>query len=179
MAKALGDLNEQVVYVGGAMVSLYIDDPAAEDTVICRFRYDDLKVDVMATEEIGWAPSNPWFKEGFERAIPVQVDDSAIRILPLSYFLATKLDAFFDRGIQDVYASHDLEDLVYLFNYTTTIASQVLESDPAVTIYIQESLRKLLDDKKVISAMEGHLYYEQAAERMEVIKERMRGILTN
>ena len=31
IANALGDLNNEVVFVGGAMVSLYIDDPAAED----------------------------------------------------------------------------------------------------------------------------------------------------
>jgi hypothetical protein len=31
ISRALGDLNEEVVYVGGAMVSLYIDDPAAND----------------------------------------------------------------------------------------------------------------------------------------------------
>lgn len=31
IAQALGELNEQVVYVGGAVVSLYVDDPAAED----------------------------------------------------------------------------------------------------------------------------------------------------
>ena len=31
VARALGDLNNRVVYVGGAVVSLYIDDPAAAD----------------------------------------------------------------------------------------------------------------------------------------------------
>jgi hypothetical protein len=31
IAKALGELNDRVVYVGGAVVSLYINDPAAED----------------------------------------------------------------------------------------------------------------------------------------------------
>ena len=31
IAQALEELNEQVVYVGGAVVSLYIDDPSAED----------------------------------------------------------------------------------------------------------------------------------------------------
>lgn len=95
IAQALGGLNEQVVYVGGAVVSLYIDDPSAEDVrptkdldisleiaslgalealrasllekgfyqspeddVICRFRYEDIKVDVMGTEPVGWAPAN-------------------------------------------------------------------------------------------------------------------------
>jgi hypothetical protein len=31
VAKALGELNEQVAFVGGATVSLYADDPAADD----------------------------------------------------------------------------------------------------------------------------------------------------
>ncbi len=31
IATALGPLNEKVVYVGGAVVSLYIDDPSADD----------------------------------------------------------------------------------------------------------------------------------------------------
>jgi len=102
IAKALGNLNDEVVYVGGAMVSLYIDDTAAEDirptkdldltfqlasfaeleglreqliekgftqsaedNVNCRFRYEDLKIDVMSTQSVGWAPSNPWFAKGF------------------------------------------------------------------------------------------------------------------
>ncbi len=31
IAHALGEMNERVVYVGGAVVSLYIDDPSADD----------------------------------------------------------------------------------------------------------------------------------------------------
>ncbi|MCF8332064.1 MAG: hypothetical protein K9H84_06395 [Bacteroidales bacterium] len=31
IARALGDLNKRVVYVGGAVVGLYINDPAADD----------------------------------------------------------------------------------------------------------------------------------------------------
>lgn len=31
VSRALGELNEQVAYVGGATVSLYADDPAADD----------------------------------------------------------------------------------------------------------------------------------------------------
>jgi hypothetical protein len=31
IAFALGELNEQVIYVGGATVGLYIHDPAADD----------------------------------------------------------------------------------------------------------------------------------------------------
>lgn len=31
IAFALGEMNEQVVFVGGATIGLYINDPAAED----------------------------------------------------------------------------------------------------------------------------------------------------
>ena len=101
---ALGEMNKQVIFVGGATIGLYINDPAAEDVratddvditveiaslgelesvretlvrkgftqspdddVICRFRYDNIKVDVMSTTEVGWAPANPWFSQGFSQ----------------------------------------------------------------------------------------------------------------
>lgn len=214
VALALGDLNEQVVYVGGAIVSLYIDDSAAEDirptkdidltfkiatyakleqlredlnqrgfqqnaedTVICRFRYEDLKVDVMATETIGWAPSNPWFKAGFDQAIPFVLDEVTLHVLPLPFFLATKMEAFFNRGIKDIYASHDLEDLVYLFNYTTDIDTQVLASNQELKIYLAEKLAIITENNIIISAIRGSLYYEQADVRMEIIKKRFQKII--
>ena len=31
IAQALGDLNESVVFVGGAIISIYADDPAADE----------------------------------------------------------------------------------------------------------------------------------------------------
>ena len=33
VAKALGELNDEVPYVGGATVSVYADDPIAEDVL--------------------------------------------------------------------------------------------------------------------------------------------------
>ena len=214
VALALRHLNEQVVYVGGALVSLYIDDPAAEDirptkdidltfqiasyaklellreelnqlgfdqnaedTVICRFRYEDLKVDVMATETVGWAPSSPWFKAGFDKALPITLDEVTIKVLPLPYFLATKIEAFFDRGMKDIYASHDLEDIVYLFNYTTNIDTQLLSSDMKVKTYLAQKLEEIRNNKTIVAAIPGSLYYEQADERMEIILERIQNVI--
>lgn len=214
VALALGDLNDQVVYVGGAVVSIYIDDPAAEDIrptkdidltfqiatytkleqireslnergfyqsaedeVICRFRYEDLKIDVMSTESVGWAPSNPWFKKGFSKAITVNLDGIIIKVLPLPYFLATKMEAFFNRGIKDVYASHDLEDIVYLFNYTSDIDAQVLASNKELLEYLSEKLLGITGNRNILTAIRGSLYYEQADERMEIIKGRFLNII--
>jgi hypothetical protein len=214
IAEALGDLNKEVVYVGGAMVSLYIDDPAAEDirptkdidltfqlatfarleqlretliskgftqnaedTVNCRFRYEEVKVDVMSTKNIGWAPSNPWFSKGFEKAISISLDDVTIKVLPLPYFLATKMEAFLDRGIKDIYASHDLEDITYLFNYTSDIDRQILKANKEVKEYLIDKIKFLQSNRKIFAAIHGSLYYSEADERMEIIQQRMRNII--
>jgi predicted nucleotidyltransferase len=213
VAQALGELNEKVVFVGGAMVSLYINDQAAEDIrptkdidiafqiatvgklealreklvekgftqtqeekVICRFKYEDLQIDVMSTEDVGWAPSNRWFKPGFERAIFYNLDKVKIKILPLPYFLAAKMDAFFDRGIKDIYASSDLEDIVYIFNYTSDLVEQMAASEQEVSQYLNDCATKILDSDKIRSAIPGHLHFDGLEERMQIILEKMRKI---
>jgi hypothetical protein len=215
IAKALGELNSKAVFVGGAMVSLYIDDPSAEDirptkdidltfqiatvsqleelrqaltgkgfheqadsNVICRFAYEDMLVDVMSTQTVGWAPSNRWFESGFNNAILVHLEDIDVQILPLPYFMASKMEAFFDRGMDDLYASHDFEDIIYLFNYTTTLVEQILNAeDDAVKNYLVDSAQKILENEQIRNAMPGHLYFEGVDERMEMIIDKMKAIV--
>lgn len=142
----------------------------------CRFRYEDLKIDVMSTQSVGWAPSNPWFAKGFEKAITKTLDKVIIKVLPLPYFVATKMEAFFDRGIKDIYASHDLEDIAYLFNYTTNIDEQILASEKEVKQFLIKKLNICKNDKTILTAIRGSLYFDQADERMEIIQERIQNI---
>ena len=79
----------------------------------------------MSTKEVGWAPANPWFEPGFEKAIPFQIEEQRIKILPFTYFLATKFSAFSARGGRDTRMSHDFEDIVYLINYTSNFGEQI------------------------------------------------------
>ncbi|MEQ9374038.1 MAG: hypothetical protein RIG68_02585 [Imperialibacter sp.] len=206
VAQALGDLNEQVIYVGGAVVSLYVDDPAAddvrptkdvditfeivtigqlellrealfergftqshEDKVVCRFRLEDKKVDVMSTHEVGWAPANRWFKRGFELAFVVQVEQFPIRLMPLPYFLAAKFDAFKDRGRMDPRMSHDFEDIVYLLNYTSDFPRQILDSERKVKDYLGKCFEEIISITRMQEAIIGNLYYEDQEVRYEHI----------
>ncbi len=210
IASALGTLNQRVVFVGGAVVSLYIDDPAAddvrptkdldltmkiasigalealreeliargfiqtsEDSVVCRFRFDDILVDVMATVPIGWAPGNRWFEQGFDKAYSYSLDDLDIKLLPLPYFLATKFDAFFDRGIKDLYTSHDFEDIVYLFNHLSDITEQILNSDIKVKTYLMDCASKIIDSPRLQEAIVANLYYEAQDQRVELIMNKL------
>ncbi len=217
VAVALGELNNDVVYVGGAMVSLYIDDSAAEDVrptkdiditleianvgeleklrkalenkgfiqsaeddVICRFGLEDIKVDVMSTIEVGWAPANPWFESGFENSVTIEIENVEIRILTLPYFLATKFAAFEGRGGSDPRMSHDFEDIAYLLNYTSNFREQILDSEPEVQQYLKEQFAAIREKANMQEAIIANLYHEDQQIRfdriMEEIKELTNGI---
>jgi len=150
---------------------------SVEDDVICRFRYEDLKVDVMPTREVGWAPSNRWFEDGFDKAIDYDLGELSIRILPLPYFLATKIEAFYNRGMDDLYLSHDFEDIVYLLNYTSTFPDQILSGDPEVMKYLFDHFKEMTYNPEIMNAMPGHLYFEETEERIKITLERINQLI--
>lgn len=217
IAFALGEMNEQVVFVGGATIGLYINDPAAddvrptkdvdislaiaslgdlesireelirkgfkqspEDDVICRFRYEDIKVDVMSTKAVGWAPANPWFSPGFAQREILDINDQKIQILPLPYFLASKFSAYNNRGAKDPRTSHDFEDIIYVLDNRTDIVEQLAEVPDDVRPYLEEQFQRILDDRVIHEAILGNLFYETREERyqriIECIKQIVNGI---
>lgn len=197
IAKALGELNDRVVYVGGAIVSLYINDPAAEDirptkdidisleilslselenlrillnekkfyqtsdaTVTCRFMYDDVTVDVMSTQAVGWAPADRWFGPGFKHVETRKVEEQKIKILPLAYFLATKFSAFHDRGSKDPRTSKDFEDITYILDNRLDLVEQIINSPDDVRHYLISEFEIILNNKSFQEAIIANLFYE-------------------
>lgn len=114
----------------------FIQSP--EDKVICRFRYDSIKVDVMSTKEFGWAPANPWFAQGFAQRESVQIGDQMIQLLLLPYFISSKFAAHSERGGKDPRTSHDFEDIVYVIDNRTDIVEQIDQAPNDVKPYLKE-----------------------------------------
>ncbi len=214
IALALGELNEQVIYVGGATVGLYINDPAAEDVrptkdvdislalatigeleqireaitqkgfiqtaeddIICRFRFDDVKVDVMNTKAIGWAPANPWFAPGFENRVQIDINEQAIFIIPLPYFLASKFAAYNSRGKNEPRTSHDFEDIIYILDNRTDLVEQIRSSKEDVKPFLKSEFESILNDKVQQEAILGNLFYESRDERYAMIIDKLKQIV--
>ena len=214
IAAALGELNDQVVYVGGAVVSFYADDQAAEDQrptrdidiffeivsygklcnlqeklaakkffpaldedVMCRFKYNDLLVDVMSTDEVGWAMADKWFKPGLKYLTEISIDEYKIKVLHLSYFLATKLTAFLDRK-EDPRTSKHFEDIVHILDNSLNLVDEILSSPEDVKQYLTLEFRELLK-VEYHEAVLGHLYYETQVERYNIIKEKLSRIINS
>lgn len=214
VAEGLAELNQRVVYVGGAVVSMYINDPAADDVrptkdidisleiaslteleqirkdlrnkgfnqiadddVICRFRYRNIKVDVMSTREIGWAPANIWFEEGFKLRVPIQIDDLQIYILPLPYFLASKFAAYHSRGGKDPRTSHDFEDITYILDNQMELVDILSVAHGRVLDYLKTEFKAILSSPRMKEAILVNLYPTTQSERLNLIMDKLRAII--
>ena len=170
---ALEELAKDVVFVGGATVSLYTDRVAEEvrptddidilvelvsyqgyadieeklrqkgfindweSGVICRYKVQGIIVDVMPTSDQILGFSNRWYMPGFSNAIDYTLDKRhIIKIFAPPYFLATKLEAFNNRGHADGRTSTDFEDIVYFLNNRSTIWEELQNMDTNCTAFL-------------------------------------------
>ncbi|MES2837807.1 MAG: nucleotidyl transferase AbiEii/AbiGii toxin family protein [Bacteroidota bacterium] len=206
IAKALGELNNNVIYVGGAVVSIYANDPAADDVrptkdidislsvasiselekvrldliskgfkqtadedVICRFKYEDILVDVMNTKSIDWAPANSWFEKGYSSREKIKIEDFQIQILSLPYFLATKFEAYNNRGKNNPITSSDFEDIGYIMDNRLDFVELIENANQNVKDFLIEEFQKIINDRIKQEAIEANLYYENKQERFNRI----------
>lgn len=215
IANALGELNEDVVYVGGAVVALYMSDLAAEevrptqdvdisvsiasideleklraslhkkgfiqtseDNVICRFRYHDIKVDVMNTKALGWAPANPWFASGFQNRLQIEIEGQHIFIMSLPYFLASKFSAYNSRGKDEPITSHDFEDITYILDNCTELVDQIVRANDDVKPFLKIEFKSILSNHVKQEAIAGNLFYLNRDERFAMILEKLHKIIS-
>jgi predicted nucleotidyltransferase len=149
---------------------------AKDSNILCRFTYQHIFVDVLSTQEVGWAPSNPWFKPGFGQPVIYPVDDLKIRIMPLPYFLAAKYTAFFDRG-GDARNSHDFEDIVYLLDNRRTLVEDILQADQAVKDFLIAQFRELLFVSSLQEAVMAHLEPSTQIQRYAMLTRKLKEII--
>ncbi len=146
----------------------------------CRWLLDSITVDVMATHEKAGDGPSEWFAEALENAQPVKLAPGCFaHIITAPYFLATKLNAFFDRGNQDLYGSHDLEDILTVLDGRTTICTEIQNSPEELRKYLAVCFSKLLADTHFLQCLPGHLPSDAASqERAPILLTTIRRIST-
>ncbi|WP_439642623.1 hypothetical protein [Gemmatimonas sp.] len=83
---------------------------------VCRYRTTDgLVLDAMPLGGDILGFSNQWYPLVMDTAVSVDLTAGVvIRVAHPAALLATKWEAFLDRGFEDPFSSHDLEDLLML-----------------------------------------------------------------
>lgn len=95
--------------------ALGFQHPMGEQAPICRWKFCGIKVDVMPTEGAVLGFNNRWYPDGMAEAEEIDLPDGErVSTFSVPYLLASKLDAFRDRGKGDYMASKDMEDIVAL-----------------------------------------------------------------
>lgn len=72
-------------------------------------------------------------------------------------FLATKFEAFRDRGHNDVYLSHDLEDILTVVEGRALVVQELAEAPAALRRYVHACVRDLLTMSSFHNALPGLL----------------------
>jgi predicted nucleotidyltransferase len=202
VARSLGPLRLEVVFLGGAAIALHITDKAAPevrptddvdcvvevasrvqygrleeklkglgfkndtDGPICRWIVHGIKVDVMPTDENILGDKNRWFSEGASHAQTVTLPEGPdIRVFSVPYLLATKIEAFHDRGKGD-FLHKDMEDIVALLDGCLALPEQIHRAPETVRQYLKEHFVWFLNQEEFKQKLPGHVQGSDRATRI-------------
>lgn len=136
-----------------------------EDSPVCRWTIEGIKVDIMPIDAGVLGFSNKWYESALEKAESVFLDnDISIRVVTAPYFLATKLEAFKSRGRGDFQLSHDLEDIIALVDGRPELVGEIRTEDIELRRYLSVEVKKLLSERRFIRAIPGHLPGDSASQ---------------
>jgi len=116
--------------------------------------------------------SNRWYPTAIDTAETFHIAGHDVRVVTPSLFIATKLEAFHGRGGHDVFASHDLEDIIAVVDGRPEIVSDVTAASTDVRGYIGTEIQALLDDPDFIEALGGFLLPDAASQRRRSLLQR-------
>lgn len=137
----------------------------ANDTelgVICRYKVQEIVVDVMPTSEVILGFSNRWYAEGFSQSIKVSLEeDTTIRIFHPVYFLATKLEAFNNRGGKDGTLNTDFDGIICILNNRKAIWTELAQTTGAIRTYLVNEFKQLIAHRYIEQWISSHLAYSE------------------
>lgn len=148
---------------------------SAEDEIICRWRYNDMILDVMPTDEKILGFSNRWYKAAKQNVVRHEIgEDLYIKSVTAPYFLVTKLEAFRQRGKNDFLSSHDLEDIISVIDGRPEIVTEVNSDDLELREYLNKVFTDMLKNENFHANLPGHLNYGPiSSDRARIVLERI------
>jgi hypothetical protein len=205
IAEALGELREQVVFIGGAVAGLLVTDPlvngvrATRDVdavvnanrsnfhrleqavaqrgfardlhsdVICRWVHKDSGVlfDLMPVQPEVLGFSNRWYPYAFDTAEPVELAPGlTIRLVNAVAFVATKLEAFADRGGGDFLSSHDIEDVLNVVDGREGLVDELMAAPVELQQSVAAAFRRLVANRDFANVLPGLIAESQRADHV-------------
>lgn len=147
---SLARLEEQLLKMG------FQND--VDSKVICRYKIKGITVDIMPTTLDTFGFSNKWYPEGYRYSIDYKIGTNRlIKILNAPYFIATKFEAFKDRGKYDGRTSQDFEDIVYILENRRSIWEEIMQLSGEIKEYLLTEFSDLLKNQYIIEWIDCHV----------------------
>lgn len=132
---------------------------------ICRWIGAGTTLDLMPSEPGVLSFHNRWYPLAVDTAQSVQLPSGHdIALIAAPVFIATKLEAFWDRGDGDFLASHDLEDIVTVVDGRPSLADEVHAAHADLREYLGQQFRELTASNEFLDALAGHLPGDAASQ---------------
>jgi len=213
VAEALGDLRDELVFVGGCAAGLLCTSPTAApprvtydvdviaevttlirfqalekrfaahgfkrdispDAPICRWRLGSVVVDLMPSEERVLGFANRWYPLAMNTAVPMNLPGGLqIRLIAGPVFLATKFEAFTDRGRDDMMSSHDFEDIINVLDGRPNIEDEIKGASPELVEYLATRFDDVASHPDFENTLPGLITFDALyAERLELVRQRI------
>jgi len=143
---------------------------------LCRFLHGGLMLDVMSTQTGALGFSNRWYEGAIQTAKPASLPSGkVIRLITAPFFLGTKMEAFYERGDNDYYMSHDLEDFIAVVEGREQLLDELAGAPANLSAYLGEASSKLLGDERFLDALPGYVPGDSISQRrIPIIIERLR-----
>lgn len=145
---------------------------------ICRWRYRDLEVDLMPTDPRILGFANRWYPLSVITASRVGLPSGTqIRVITAPLFLATKFEAFADRGNEDVLGSHDLEDIINVIDGRPKLPGEIRDSTDELRTYLANKCAALLALPNFANYLPGLVAQDETlAQRVATVAARLQAI---
>ena len=121
---------------------------------ICRWRKEDLVLDVMPLDESVLGFSSRWYRSAIGRRQTCRLPGGPlVHHIDAPHFLATKLAAFESRGGGDFLGSHDLEDLIRVVDGRPGLVEELQSAPAELRSFVSMGLSSITTDRFFQEAM--------------------------
>lgn len=130
---------------------------------ICRWVYKNVTLDMMPTVKDILGFANRWYPLAIATAQPVTLPSGLrIKLIAAPLFIATKLEAFNDRGRNaggqpDFLGSHDLEDIITVTDRRPELLDECRGMSNELRAYLAQAFTALFAHADFESTLAGHL----------------------
>jgi predicted nucleotidyltransferase len=164
---AIAEITSYAEYAafGDRLRALGFKEDKSEDAPLCRWVNSGKILDVMPLDETILGFSNRWYRPAMETAATHQLcEDLRIRVANAPYFIATKIEAFRGRGRGDLFASPDLEDMVFVIDGRSTIVEELQTAAEVLREYLRTEISGLMATPGFTDALPGYLLPDSASQ---------------